>query len=334
MSDSSEPPTWGFYVYYGMSIVTLPVYFVILICLLRLRRTTSKMYKTTFYSLLLQHCIADLFSMLGYIALSPARAIPQVRQFYFDYQQYYIAAATYNIIYYTLYIRCTGILLLSLQRLLVITSPHSFLTLKVQTAAIWKIIIVYWILPTLLSIVVLKDTNFHFDGLEDMAIVAEKTVIQRNTLMALIVVGITCIVSSLAYGILFVFVRTHSSKLNKTLRREIHLAFQVLVLLLAFFAILVFYAFLNYFSQTQNNGPVFYMRGLYPMANGFLSYMNPFCILFLNKDLTHQVFELIICHQISSSGGQTSLVASNSNKHQSSNQKVNAIDGNRKSVFN
>ncbi|EGT55996.1 CBN-SRV-27 protein [Caenorhabditis brenneri] len=259
MSDSSEPPTWGFYVYYGMSIVTLPVYFVILICLLRLRRTTSKVYKTTFYSLLLQHCIADLFSMLGYIALSPARAIPQVRQFYFDYQQYYIAAA-----------------------------------------ANWKIIIVYWILPTLLSIVVLKDTNFHFDGLEDMAIVAEKTVIQRNTLMALIVVGITCIVSSLAYGILFVFVRTHSSKLNKTLRREIHLAFQVLVLLLAFFAILVFYAFLNYFSQTQNNGPVFYMRGLYPMANGFLSYMNPFCILFLNKDLTHQVFELIICHQVSS----------------------------------
>lgn len=49
---------------------------------------------------------------------------------------------------------------------------------KVQTAANWKIILVYWIPPTLLNIVVLKDTNFHFDGLEDMAIVAEKTVIQ------------------------------------------------------------------------------------------------------------------------------------------------------------
>ena len=100
---------------------------------------------------------------------------------------------------------------------------------RVQNAANRNIILLYWITPTLLSIVVLKDTNFHFDGLENMAIVADKSVIQvinhetlkqlpnfqRNTLMALIVVSITCIISSLAYGALFIFVRKNSSKLSK-----------------------------------------------------------------------------------------------------------------------
>ncbi|PIC33601.1 hypothetical protein B9Z55_013521 [Caenorhabditis nigoni] len=177
MNNSLEPPQWGFYVYYGMSIVSLPLYLLIIVCLLCLRGAYA-VYKSTFYSLLLQHCIADMFSMLGYILLSPARAIPQIRQFYFEYQDYYIAAATYNIIYYTLYIRCTGIIFLSLQRYLVITLPHWSLTTKVQKAANWKIILVYWITPTLLSIVVLKDTDFKFDGIEKMAINASKEIIQ------------------------------------------------------------------------------------------------------------------------------------------------------------
>ncbi|EFO90914.1 hypothetical protein CRE_21678 [Caenorhabditis remanei] len=151
--------------------------------------------------------------------------------------------------------------------------------------------------------------------------------------MALIVVSITCMISSLAYGALFIFVRKNSSKLSKTLRRELHLAIQVLVLLVAFFAILVFYAFLNYFSQFQNNGPVFYMRGLYPMANGFLSYINPFCILVLNKDLTRQIIKSISCFGWNMSDMQMSGIVTNSNKPQT-NQMGNAVDGFRRSLFN
>lgn len=54
MNSTLEPSTWGFNVFYGMSIVTLPLYFIILVCLVRLRQV-SKSYRTTFYSLLLQH---------------------------------------------------------------------------------------------------------------------------------------------------------------------------------------------------------------------------------------------------------------------------------------
>ncbi|CAL2040039.1 unnamed protein product [Caenorhabditis brenneri] len=259
-------------------------------------------------------CIADLTSMIGYLALTPAREIPVIRQFYFEYQQYYIAAATYNIIYYTLYIRCTGILFLSLQRYFVITSPHLDFTIKIQKAAKWKINLVYWLTPTLLSVVVLKDTDFYFNNLVDMTVIIDRAITQRNTLMALIVVGVTCIVCSLAYGGLLYFVRKNSTIISKSLRREIHLAFQVLLLLLAFFAMLVFFAVLNYFSRMQMNEHMYYLRGLYPMASGFLSYINPYCILLLNRDLTRQVYRSFTCDGYKESEAQVSGIISNSNK--------------------
>ncbi|CCD74187.1 G-protein coupled receptors family 1 profile domain-containing protein [Caenorhabditis elegans] len=315
MNSTLEPSTWGFNVFYGMSIVTLPLYFIILVCLVRLRQV-SKSYRTTFYSLLLQHCIADIISMLGYIALTPAREISVIRQFYFDYQEYYIAAATYNIIYVSLYIRCIGILLLSLQRYFVITSPHSNLTIKIQTSASWKVVLVYWILPLLLSVIVLKDSDMYFNDVVDMNVIIEKSITQRNTTMALLVVSFVCIISSFAYGALFFFIRKNTRILSRSLRREVRLAFQVFVLLFAFFAILIFYAILNYCSRAQMTAEMFYLRTIYPMLSGFLSYMNPYCILLLNHDLARQVVKSVSCKEYENSEVQVSGILSNSTKQQ------------------
>ncbi|CAL2040035.1 unnamed protein product [Caenorhabditis brenneri] len=326
MSNSSSssdliPLKWPMKVFYIMSIVSLPVYFMVFGCLLRLR-SVSRSYNTTFYSILLQHCIVDLIAMIFSILNTGLKNFDVVRQFIFDYQDYYLAAASYNSVYYFLYIRCTGIVFLSLQRYLIITSPSSILTQKIQYASKLQIILVYWTVPTLISLVVLKDTNFKYDSFESMSIIAEQEVIKRNTLMALIVVSLTCILCSSAYGALFYYVRKHTAGLSRSLRREVHLAFQVFVLLLAFFVILLYYAFQNYFSQTHNTGPIFYMRALYPMANGLLSYINPFCILFLNKDLARQVIRSATCHKYKVSEAQVSGIASTSTKHHSFHRKI------------
>ncbi|PIC33594.1 hypothetical protein B9Z55_013519 [Caenorhabditis nigoni] len=301
MNDSSTttdliPPKWPGKVFYMMSLVSLPLYIIVCGCLLRLR-SVSRAYNTTFYSILLQHCIVDIIAMLFSLVHTLLKSLSVTRQFLFDYQAYYVAAAGYNSVYYFLYIRCTGIVFLSLQRYLIITSPTSILTQKVQFATKLQIFSVYWITPTLISLVVLTDTNFEYESFESMAVIADQEVIKRNTLMALIVVSLTCILCSLAYGALFYYIRKHTAGLSRSLRREVHLAFQVFVLLLAFFVILLYYAFQNYFSQTHNTGPIFYMRALYPVANGLLSYINPFCILFLNKDLARQVIRSLTCHK-------------------------------------
>ncbi|CAP25952.2 Protein CBG05478 [Caenorhabditis briggsae] len=313
MSDSA-PPKWPMLVYYGMSLVSLPLYLLVFVSFLRLRRV-SKTYNSVFYSILLQHCIADLLAMVFFFGTNPMRVLPYIRDFYFDYQQYYITAASYNSVYYFLYVRCTGIMFLSLQRYYVICCPTHKLTFRVQAASSLKIILIYWLTPTLISVVVLKDTDFSYDNYERMAIVADHDVIQRNTSMALIVVSITCVVCSFTYSALFYYIRQHTAGFSKSLRREVHLAIQVFVLLLAFFAILVYYGFQNYFSQSDDTKPIFYMRAMYPVANGLLSYINPFCILFLNRDLASQVFRTATCHRNITSDFQVSAIITTSTKH-------------------
>ncbi|PIC33597.1 hypothetical protein B9Z55_013520 [Caenorhabditis nigoni] len=249
MNTSSEliPPKWPLKAFYGMSIVSFPLYFTVFVCLLRLR-CLSKAYSTTFYSILLQHCIADLLAMFLFFFTNSVRTVPGIREFYFEYQSYYLAASSYNHIYYFLYIRCTGIVFLSLQRYLVITCPNSIITHKVQHASKLQIILVYWITPTLISLVVLTDTNFQYDKLETMAIIAEQSVIKT--------------------------------------------------------------------------GPgIFYMRALYPVANGLLSYINPYCILILNRDLARQVYRTVTCHKYKVSEVQVSVNASQSTKHSVTSRK-------------
>ncbi|PIC33596.1 hypothetical protein B9Z55_013520 [Caenorhabditis nigoni] len=200
MNTSSEliPPKWPLKAFYGMSIVSFPLYFTVFVCLLRLR-CLSKAYSTTFYSILLQHCIADLLAMFLFFFTNSVRTVPGIREFYFEYQSYYLAASSYNHIYYFLYIRCTGIVFLSLQRYLVITCPNSIIT---------------------------------------------------------------------------------------------------------------------------HTGPgIFYMRALYPVANGLLSYINPYCILILNRDLARQVYRTVTCHKYKVSEVQVSVNASQSTKHSVTSRK-------------
>ncbi|CAP25959.1 Protein CBR-SRV-28 [Caenorhabditis briggsae] len=306
-----NPPQWPLYVYYVMSVPSLPLYIFVLICLLRLRYY-SKTYNTTFYTILLQHCIADIISMIVFTVIWGIRMLPGLKDFYFEYQKYYIAAFTYNSIYFFLYIRCAGIVFLSIHRYLVISAPHSFLTMKIQEAPSYQIMLVYWVVPFLISIVVLKDIDFEYDDITTMEIVAPRPVIVRNTLMALIVVALTCFICAASYSALWLFLKKHSSGISKSLQREMHLAFQVLALLCAFFVMFAYYIFQNYFSQTRNTGPIYTMRALYPISNGILSYINPYCVLLLNRDFSKQFVRTLKCEKVRISTVQVSTLNSQS----------------------
>lgn len=115
--------------------------------------------------------------MVNYIATWGLRTVPGIKDYYFKYQTFYIPAWTYNSVYYTLYIRCTGIVFLSINRFLVISAPYNRLTAIVQECSTWKIIAVYWIVPTLISIVVLKDAEIKYDSLDIMELVVSRGII-------------------------------------------------------------------------------------------------------------------------------------------------------------
>ncbi|CAI5447301.1 unnamed protein product [Caenorhabditis angaria] len=323
--DDLTPVAWPLNAWYIMTIISVPVYLIVVICLIRLR-LCSKTYNTTFYTILLQHSFADLLTSLFFFSSQYPRNIQIIREFYFEYQHYYIAPATYNSIYYFLYVRCSGIMLLSFQRYLIIASPTAKFTQIVQEAKNWKIVVVYWTIPTLISLIVLKDVDITFDNLENMSIVVDKSIIARNTLMALIVTSVTCIFCTTVYLLLFYYIRTHTANLiSKSLRREMHLAVQVFILLIGLFGIFLYYSFQNYFSKHSNAGPIYFMRSLYPLPNGILSYLNPFCILFLNRDLARQVWRSARCAKLLVSDVRASTLQSTSNRPAVKITKVRAI---------
>ncbi|CAD6195615.1 unnamed protein product [Caenorhabditis auriculariae] len=283
---------WPTYVWYAESAVGVPLYIVVLVTL-RQYATTSQSYRNTFYVLFFQHGIADLLSMIFYLLIS-IKYVEPIRTFVFTYQEYYLAAGTYNFIYYTLYIRCCGIVLLTLQRFCTVVFSHTAFNKALQKMAPWKIVVIYWTVPTLLSLVALKDTGMYFD--ENMSLYTDKAIISRNTLMAVIVVFVTCLICVFSYAVIFIFVRTHM--LSSALRRELNLSVQLLGLVFAFLLMFIYYALQYSFSINQNAGPIFTMRSLYPMINGFLSYINPFMIVFLNKEIARGVGRLLLGHNI------------------------------------
>lgn len=107
-------------------------------------KNVSKHYNKNMKQTKFFQCIADLLAMLVFFVAVDARSYSFLKEFYFEYQHYYVAAGTlisfkfqflfelfpasYNNIYYFLYIRCTGIIFLSLQRYLIITAPTSRIT--------------------------------------------------------------------------------------------------------------------------------------------------------------------------------------------------------------
>ncbi|CAD6195616.1 unnamed protein product [Caenorhabditis auriculariae] len=255
--------TWPLYFCLAVSLVAVPLYIAVLFSLQKLRRQ-SFIYRATFYTLLFQHGIADLFTMTTYLTQNVLTKIPAIFQLFYTYQDYYLAAGTYNSVYYTLYIRCCGIVLLTLQRFITVHFGQSKLNQIVQRLSSWKIISIYWILPTLLSIVPLKDHDMHIEP--DGQLILDKSIISRNTTMAFTIVLVACSVCVITYTALFLFVRNHS--LTSALRREMHLSIQLVGLVLAFFLMLAYYSLQTYFSLSQNSGPVFTMRSSirYPTA--------------------------------------------------------------------
>ncbi|UMM27868.1 hypothetical protein L5515_010963 [Caenorhabditis briggsae] len=112
--------------------------------------------------------------------------------------------------------------------------------------------------------------------------------------------------------VMWIIIRKHkhgNQNISRSLQREFFLAFQVLALLCAFF-IMFTYALVNYFSRTQNTGPFFYMRSVYPIANGILSYINPYCVLLLNRDFSKQFRGMLKCRQAEKTSRRVSTLQS------------------------
>ncbi|CCD63375.1 Serpentine receptor class gamma [Caenorhabditis elegans] len=277
---------WPLLVYYALCLIITPVYFLILICIVKIRRHIV-MFRTTFYSLLIQHSIGDILAMIFYCAQKLSYVlIPNVL---FKYQHFRIGAVCYDGVFWFLVVRSNGIALMTTQRYLTITQPTLPLTRFTQLLKPWKIAYIYWGPVAIFNSIFLSSLEIGFDSPERMILVMDPDIISKTTKITFFFVVASCVTCLTLYGLIVKFIRMRSQTVSKSLQREIRLALQVSLSFAAELILLIYLSFSYYSAEIEDSDLIANTRKYFPLAYGILSFIGPFTILIFNKDVSKQV---------------------------------------------
>ncbi|EFP03850.1 hypothetical protein CRE_28650 [Caenorhabditis remanei] len=273
-------------VYYVLFVIITPIYFLILVCILKLRRHVV-MFKSTFYTILVQHSISDISALIFYAFQKVSYVL--ISNFLYNYQRYRFAAVFYDGIYWSFVFRTNGIAFMTIHRFLIIVKPAHKITRMVQQFEPWKIWVVFWIPSLILSAICFSDLEIGFDSPEKMLLAMDPSIISRYTRVIFLYLLVVCVVCVILYGLIIKSIRTSSHSVTKSFQREIRLALQVSLSFAAQVVLLIYLFFSYIFAEMDNTAQIVNLRRFFPLAYGTLSFIGPFTILIFNKDVSKEM---------------------------------------------
>ncbi|CCD63381.1 G-protein coupled receptors family 1 profile domain-containing protein [Caenorhabditis elegans] len=292
---------WNYLIYYFLCIAILPVYILIVACILKSRKH-SAMFQTTFYTILIQHCIADILALPFYATLRLSYTLwPHV---FYDLKDFGIAAISFNGMYWFIIIRCYGITLMTVQRYFIIGRPTDRSTLFMQSLKPWKVVLIYWFPPVIFCVIFYSHMDITYDSPEQMKYVTDPDVIEGSSRTAFFYVLFSCLICLICYGFILKIVRSKSQTASVSIQREVRLAFQVLLSFLAKLVMMIYFL-LIFITSLCSAGTIRDMvfvvavRRNFPTAYGTLSFIGPFTILIFNNDVYRNVRRMIFRNKIS-----------------------------------
>ncbi|CAL2039964.1 unnamed protein product [Caenorhabditis brenneri] len=276
---------WTHAVYFGLFAFIMPVYFLIFVCLLKLR-TSDALFKTTFHAILLQHTIADIIAMALYAFQKISYIL--IPEFIYANQET-LASFFYNCFFWFIVIRSNGVALMTIHRYLIIVKFNSNFSLAIQRSRSFLVWIIYWIPAGFFDGVSYSDPTIRFDSVENLKNVVKPETTLKSTIVCISFLSVSCTVCVICYVMIIKYIREKSSSMTKSLQRELRLAFQVSFPFGAQLVLLCFMIFSNLYAKTGNIEMMVYIRDFFPLANGLLSFISPFTIILFNKDLTRRI---------------------------------------------
>ncbi|EYC29388.1 hypothetical protein Y032_0006g2952 [Ancylostoma ceylanicum] len=273
------------------SILTLPLYSLILLAILR----GPKM--TPFHTLMLSQGVADIYSLLTYNFFSGLRVTNLFNDFFWDNQQF-IANFTFVNIYYTLYLRCIGITLISLQRYITVCQSGTRVERLIVGLPSTVLVILHWSS----ALVMVAPLMTSFDVVYDSKQTLNARVPKRSLALANIISVVSVVVLFLACLFCYAFVIIHilrsKSKANRARRHEIRLSIQVAGLLVAFLLVFIYSVGQYILNESRQITLLFEWRRFNPIVNGFLSCVQPWMCIVFNKDIRRRVIRIIGCRRV------------------------------------
>ncbi|EGT38619.1 hypothetical protein CAEBREN_07918 [Caenorhabditis brenneri] len=295
---------WTHAVYFGLFAFIMPVYFLIFVCLLKLR-TSDALFKTTFYAILLQHSLADIIAMALYAFQKISYIL--IPGFIYNNQaalasgktplplisSTYLFSVFYNCFFWFIIIRSNGVALMTIHRYLIIVKSNSNFSLAIQQSRSFLVWTIYWIPAAFFDGILYSDSTVRFDSVENLKNVVKPETTLKSTIVCISFLSISCTVCVICYILIIKYIREKSSSMTKSLQRELRLAFQVSFPFGAQLVLLCFMIFANLYAKTGNTEMMVYIRDFFPLANGLLSFISPFTIILFNKDLTRRIRTMI-----------------------------------------
>ncbi|XGW18781.1 hypothetical protein V3C99_002962 [Haemonchus contortus] len=284
-------PVWSQLVFVSVNVISLPLYIaIIIVCI---KEWKYNQLQRTFYLLIVSQGFVDLVVMTNYFLFWSLRILGAFSEFYWNYQEYFIASWAADQTYISVFIRCFGVLLISLQRYISLCRNGSLIEQWINVSHRWTLPILHWAIPSLYSIPLLLWGEGRFVAQDHLELKVDQEDITLATSMTAGFVSVTFFLCSLCYGAIFRFLVKNRYSTSSAVRRERRLYIQMIGLFIGFALFLVYNVMQFIFSLKSNDGPVYTMRTTFPLASCFFSYINAWMILFLNTEIRGKILTLI-----------------------------------------
>ncbi|EYC29383.1 hypothetical protein Y032_0006g2951 [Ancylostoma ceylanicum] len=280
------------------TVITIPLYLFILFAILWRPKLTP------FHTLMISQGIVDIYSLLSYNFFIVLRVSGLCSDLFWENQPS-IAIASFINTYFTLYLRCIGIALISVQRYITVCLFGTKIERLMMETPPLVLAMIHWSSGFLLTATLLTTSfDIRYDNKEDMNMIVPVKTLSLANLISVISVVILFLICILCYVSVISYIIRSKIAANSTRRQEIRLSIQVAGLLVAFLLVFI-YSVGNYvINELRKTSLLYEWRELNPIMFGFLSCVLPWTCLFFNEDIQKRLPRIFKCRRrtLSSSG--------------------------------
>ncbi|XGW26616.1 hypothetical protein V3C99_007322 [Haemonchus contortus] len=267
------------------SMVTLPVYFTILVLLIRNRKATG--FHIPFYWLIISQGIADLFYLITYVTFIvfayicfSTKVNPALTRI--------VTNIVVRVLTFCLTLRCMGVMLISFQRYTALCLWSSTKFAWVNKGSPVRFVAIQWIVSGVVVFPILPVINSNLGPTRVYALVFDAISYKVLALVMYISVFSTFAICIFCYGAVLrqIFCKLSAVRsTSKKVVREVQLCIQAAVFVFAFFILFVFYLYECVLILCAIPPPAIFEL-IHPVVSGFLSYVVPWTLLFFNKEVS------------------------------------------------
>ncbi|XGW26218.1 hypothetical protein V3C99_007102 [Haemonchus contortus] len=281
---------WPQIVFATITFITLPVYILILIAICRHQKLS------TFYVLMLSQGVADILALLSYFFLATLRVSGWFVEFYWN-NQAILANAQFVFIYFTAYIRCVGITLISLQRYATVCLNGNSRGKIISEIPSPLYVMVHWTTAILLISPICTSFHSYYNSPNTLDIVNPPEMLALASLMMFVAVVVFFSISMVCYAQVFFHILHYNYFTNSVNSQELRLCIQATGLLVAFVLLFLYHVGQFVINHINDLPLLFTWRLFHPLVTGFVSWVQPWMCLAFNSDVREHVLKILFCRR-------------------------------------